>query len=65
MAYKVVRFFYDLQDADYQYNVGDSFPRKGKTVSDKRIEFLASNKNRLGTPVIVKTEEPKRKRKGE
>lgn len=63
MGYKVVRFFYDLQDGDYQYNVGDSFPRKGKAVADKRIEYLASSKNRLGSPVIV--EEPKKKKKGE
>ena len=64
MAYKVIRFFYDLQDSDHLYNVGDSFPREGKVVSDKRIGELLGCKNRLKTPVIEEVkEEGKRKRK--
>lgn len=67
MAYKVTRFFYDLQDNDHLYNVGDSYPRKGVVVSDKRIAELSGGKNRLKAPVIVAVEEQKktRRRKGE
>ena len=61
----MTRFFYDLQDSDHLYNVGDSYPRKGLAVSDKRIAELMSGKNRLRVPVIA--EEPKkiRRKKGE
>lgn len=66
MGYKVTRFFYDLQDNDHLYNVGDSYPRKGMAASDKRIAELMSGKNRLKAPVII-AEEPKktRRKKGE
>lgn len=52
MAYRVIHFFYDLDDSAHAYCVGDSYPRKGITVSDARIKELSSNKNRLGVPVI-------------
>lgn len=62
----MTRFFYDLQDGDHLYNVGDSYPRKGMAASDKRIAELMSGKNRLKAPVII-AEEPKktRRKKGE
>lgn len=63
MAYRVVRFFYDLQDSEHQYNVGDVFPRAGKTVSDKRLAELMSAGNRLGAPIIEKVEEEKKPRR--
>ena len=63
MAYRVLRFFYDLQDSEYQYHVGDVFPRAGKTVSEKRIAELATANNRLGTPLIEKVEEEKKPRR--
>ena len=50
--YKVIRFFTDLQDGKHAYNVGDTFPRKGITVSDERIAILASKANRQGVPLI-------------
>lgn len=71
MAYKVTRLFYDMQDSAHLYNVGDSFPRKGLAVSEKRIAELAGNKNRLHQALIVevKEEAPKktttRRKKGE
>lgn len=65
MGYKVTRFFYDLQDSDHLYNVGDSYPRKGLAVSDKRIEELMSGKNRLRVPVIAEEPKKARRKKGE
>lgn len=57
--YKVISYFTDLQDSNHPYKVGDEFPRLGLKVSDKRLEELASNKNRQGKPLIKKVEEPK------
>lgn len=64
MAYRVIRFFYDLTDSAHEYNVGDSFPRKGLAVSDARIKELLSGKNRLKTPVIEEVKTEKKPRKG-
>ena len=57
--YRVIKFFTDLQDKGYAYNVGDTYPRDGLTVSKKRIAELLSNKNKQKTPLIeeVVTEE--------
>lgn len=60
MSYKVIHYFTDLQDSNHPYKVGDSFPRLGLKVSDKRLEELASNKNRQGKPLIKKVEKPKK-----
>lgn len=57
--YKVISYFTDLQDFNHPYKVGDEFPRLGLKVSDKRLEELASNKNKQGKPLIEKVEEPK------
>ena len=57
--YKVISYFTDLQDFNHPYKVGDEFPRLGLKVSDKRLEELASNKNKQGKPLIKKVEEPK------
>ena len=59
MGYKVIHYFTDLQDFNHPYKVGDEFPRLGLKVSDKRLEELASNKNKQGKPLIKKVEEPK------
>lgn len=50
--YKVIKFFTDLQDNGHAYNVGDKFPRDGVTVSKKRIDELASTKNRQHKALI-------------
>ena len=67
--YKAIVYFEDIQDNRYKYHVGDTFPREGVTVSDKRLDELSTNKNRRGMPLIMfvgdetKVEEkPKRKR---
>ncbi len=62
--YKAIKSFTDLQDNNYAYYVGDTFPRNGVEVDAERIEELASDKNRLGIPLIEElTEKPKRTRK--
>ena len=62
--YKVIKSFTDLQDNNYAYYVGDTFPHDGVEVDAGRIAELASNKNRLGVPLIEEiTEKPKRTRK--
>lgn len=61
--YQVIRAFTDLQ-ASHAYSVGDTFPHNGVEVDAERIEELASEKNRLGVPLIEEVEEkPKRTRK--
>ena len=62
--YKVIKSFTDLQDNNYAYYVGDTFPRNGVEVGAERIAELASDKNRLGVPLIEEVaEKPKRVRK--
>lgn len=50
--FKVIRYFTDLQDNGYAYNVGDTFPRDGMTVTADRITELSSSANKQGVPLI-------------
>lgn len=50
--YKVIKMFADLQDNNYIYNPGDTFPRKGKEVNAERLAELAGDKNKQGQPLI-------------
>lgn len=52
MTYEVIKYFTDLQDNDYEYNVGDVFPREGLKVNDDRLKELSTNKNRQRMPLI-------------
>ena len=62
--YKVIKCFTDLQDNNYAYYVGDTFPRNGVEVGAERIAELSSDKNRLGVPLIEEVaEKTKRTRK--
>ena len=62
--YRVLMRFCDSQDNNYVYSVGDTFPRNGVEVDAERIAELASDKNRLGVPLIEEiAEKPKRTRK--
>lgn len=62
--YKVIKSFTDLQDNNYAYYVGDTFPHNGGDVDSERIAELSSDKNRLGVPLIEEvTGKPKRTRK--
>lgn len=57
LQYRVIRFFTDLQDNDFRYEVGDMFPRRGLEVSTDRIQELASRENKQGIPLISSTPE--------
>ena len=62
--YRVIKSFTDLQDNNYAYYVGDTFPRNGVEVDAERVAELTSDKNRLGVPLIEEVaEKPKRTRK--
>ena len=62
--YKVIKSFTDLQDNNYAYYVGDTFPHNGVDVGSERIAELSSDKNRRGIPLIEEiVEKPKRTRK--
>lgn len=60
--YRVIEYFEDLQDNRQPYNVGDVFPKGDKKVTKKRLEELATDKNRRHIPLIEKVEEPKTKK---
>lgn len=55
--YKVIRTFVDLQDNKYRYNAGDTYPRKGKRPTKKRIAELMSSENRRREPLIAEVVE--------
>lgn len=59
MAYIVIKHFVDLQDNNYVYSVGNTFPRAGVTVSDERIAELSGSDNRQGVPLIKLLEDDK------
>ena len=62
--YKVIKSFTDLKDNNHAYSVGDTFPHDGVEVGAERVAELASDKNRLGVPLIEEiAEKPKRARK--
>lgn len=57
--YKVIKFFTDLQDNNFPYKAGDTFPRPALKVSKERLDELSGSKNKQGEPLIVLVEEPK------
>lgn len=61
--YKVIKFFTDLHDANYAYQVGDEFPRPGTEVTEKRIAELAGSDNKQGVPLIALVEEKPKPKK--
>lgn len=61
--YKVIEYFEDLQDNNRPYNIGDVFPIEGVNVTEKRLEELASDKNRRKKPLIEVVEEKPKKKK--
>ena len=50
--YKVIKHFTDMQDGNFAYEIGDTYPRKGLSVLPSRIKELAGSKNRQGVPLI-------------
>lgn len=61
MMYYVVHDFYDLQDGDYIYRVGDKYPREGYEPDEKRIKELSGKANKIGKKLIEKAEAKKAK----
>jgi hypothetical protein len=61
--FKVIKYFTDLQDKNYAYNVGDTFPRRGVKVTDARIKELSGKQNKQGVPLIKEVEQEKKKGK--
>ena len=59
--YKVIKSFTDLQDNNYAYYVGDTFPRNGVEVGAERIAELSSDKNLQGVPLIEEVAEKKKR----
>ena len=62
MAFKVIKYFTDLQDNNHAYEVDSTYPREGLNVLPSRIRELAGSNNRRGEPLIVEVEEPKNKK---
>ena len=51
--YTVIKRFRDLQDEQrHTYAVGEEFPRSGLKPTKDRIAELASDKNKVGAPLI-------------
>lgn len=54
--YIVVKDFKDLQDNNHIYRVGDTYPRKGKSLK-KRIEELSTTANKRKEILIKEVDE--------
>lgn len=59
--YKVIKYFTDLQDDGYAYNVGDTYPRKGLNPSEERIAELSGSENKQGVPLIKEVKQQRKK----
>lgn len=59
--FKVIHDFKDLQDNDFVYKVGDVYPREGSEQSEERIAELSGDQNKIGSPLIEKVKQPKKK----
>lgn len=57
--YKVIKAFYDLQDNEFEYNVGDKYPRGGYEPTKARIVELSGVDNMQNEPLIVETKQKK------
>lgn len=65
--FRVIKYFTDMQDGNFAYQIGDEYPRKGMSVLPSRIKELAGKNNRQGCPLIEEIPEveeaPKKKTK--
>jgi hypothetical protein len=55
--YRVIKYFTDLHDNEYEYHVGDIFPRKGIKVTKERLTELSTKENLQGEALIELVEE--------
>lgn len=60
--YKVIKDFIDKKDNDHLYKEGEAYPREGYEASAERIDFLISDKNLTGSPVITEVHRGRRKK---
>ena len=64
--FRVIKHFTDMQDGNFAYEIGDTYPRKGLSVLPSRIKELAGKNNRQGCPLIEEIPEveetPKKKK---
>ena len=66
MAFKVIKYFTDMQDDDFEYRENDFYPRKGLSVLPSRIKELSTTQNRRKEILIVEVpdeEKPKKEKK--
>ena len=59
--YRVIKSFTDLQDNNYAYYVGDTFPHNGVEVCAERVAELSSDKNLQGVPLIEEVAEKQKR----
>lgn len=50
--YRVIEYFTDMQDNDYAYHAGDTFPHDGMAVTADRIKELSGTQNKRGIALI-------------
>lgn len=55
--FKTVVHWFDLQDNNHVYEVGDEYPREGYKPTKKRIKELSSKNNRRGIVLIEEVKE--------
>lgn len=48
----IYKAFKDLEDDNYLYKKGDTYPREGLKPTKKRIAELSSKKNKIGEVLI-------------
>lgn len=42
--YRVIKYFTDLHDNEYEYHVGDTFPRKGIKVTKEQADRVINKR---------------------
>ena len=58
--FEVIKTFADLQDENYVYYIGDTYPRKELKPSKERIAELSGNANTHATALIKAKPAPKK-----
>ena len=53
--------FVDLQDNNYAYKAGETYPREGYTPDEARINELITEANAQGRELIMMTKDPVKK----
>lgn len=57
MRYVVLKEFVDLVDGKYRYAVGDTYPRDGVPIDERRVAELSGSSNKMKTPLIKEVKE--------